>query len=179
MLITWPRSPRCKEADLGSALRSLSSRALDCTLRSCQPRQASSAWHCSPPLPAGILGGSPWADGGGSGSEWLMRGQNNLVWPETPGTSRTKDLAGQWEWAKGKKCYAERLQGSLNSPFVYKSFYSLGFKRKKSPLLSVLWRVYIIASHIPIIQQKQLFCCPAQEAMNCIPKNMFHAVIIY
>lgn len=42
------------------------------------------------------------------------------------------ESSGIMGMCKGKKCYAQKVQGSLNSLFVYKSFYSLGFKRKKS-----------------------------------------------
>ena len=79
-----------------------------------------------------------------------------------------------------EKCCAQRVQGSLNSFFVYKSFYSLGLKRKKKVPFTpcALKRLHHFFSHSNNSAETAVLH-RGQEAINCIPKNVFHSVIIY
>ena len=151
-------------------MRSFNSRAPNHPTAS--PASPAPACHCSPHSPCGDLTEvHPKVTTYRVFWFWVIRGR-------TEQSCATRNPWNILPWGSGRitgmhkeKCCAQRVQGSLNSFFVYKSFYSLGFKREKNPLYSVLWRVYIISSHIPIIQHKQLFCHHGQEAITAFQRK--------
>lgn len=99
-----------------------------------------STWHWSPPFRCReCIGVHPQESLRGSGFEWFMGEQNSLC-PRNPWNISHSESSGIIGMCNGKKCYAQKVQGTLNSLFMYNSFYSLGVKRK-IPLLAVLWRL--------------------------------------
>lgn len=145
VLVTWLRSQCYKVAELGWLWGPSIPGPLPATLPA-TPQLGTARW----PFPAETLQGCTISWPRGFWFWVICRRTEESCVTRNPWNISHQGSGRIMGMCKAKKCYAQRVQGSLNSFFVYKSFYSLGFqtKKKKNPFtLCALKHLHHCFSH--------------------------------